>query len=135
VPVGLSDVRAVVRDAFGREQTLGTSSWFTSGLLRQGTSDYSYSAGFRRLDAFDRSFDYGPPALIARHRLGVADRLTLGARFEAARSMVSGGASATYGSPFGELEVAAAASRQGQATAAAASLGYSLLGRTGSIVF
>ena len=36
VPAGVADTRLVLRDAFGREQEIGSQYYFTSGLLKEG---------------------------------------------------------------------------------------------------
>jgi len=94
-------------------RTLGTSSYIHQRLLRKGLSDYSYSAGFRRptpspaASTTAAGADRAPPAG------GGYRPLTLGARFEAARSMVSG-APRRRTARLRRLELVAAASRQGR---------------------
>jgi len=126
LPVGLgnSSVRYVVRDAFGRASEYASSAYFTSGVLSKGLSDYGYSVGFRRDDLATASLHYGAPALLGRHRLGITDTVTAGARLEAGPGLVSGGPSVTALLPIGEVEFAAALSRDGGRAGAAASAAY-----------
>ena len=43
--------------------------------LAPGLSDYGYHLGLRRLDFGIAGFSYGPPALLARHRVGITEQL------------------------------------------------------------
>src|SRR5205814_9398917 len=72
------------------------------------------------------SFHYGSPVLLARHRMGFGDRLTLGYRFEGGFSLASGGPTLAWALPVGELDLGAAASVDGPSPGAAGSLVYSL---------
>jgi outer membrane usher protein len=135
VTTGAGNVQTVVHDAFGRSEVLSWQYYYTPGLLARGLSDYGYAVGFGRA-AFGRSsFEYGRPVFLGRHRVGVLDALTLGARLDAAEDLLSGGPSATLGLPFGTIDLEAAASVEagdaaGERTAgAAASLGYSFVSR------
>jgi outer membrane usher protein len=129
VTAGAGNVRTVVRDAFGRTEALDWRYYYTPGLLAPGLSDYSYSAGFRRLAYGRESFHYGPPVFVARHRAGITDRLTAGGRFDAGKDFASAGPTATIGLPFGTLELEAAASAEGGTVGGAASAGYSFVSR------
>jgi outer membrane usher protein len=100
----------VLRDAFGREQEFSSTHYAAAGLLAPGASDFSYSAGVARRSLGADSFAYGGPAFLARHRLGLSDRWTVGGRLEATLDRASGGGSVATVSRVGELELAAAAS-------------------------
>jgi outer membrane usher protein len=108
---GMNEVRTVLRDAFGREQT--ASSFFLMGtnLLSPGLSDWELAAGFVRSTDADRSVDYGPAVTTARYRRGINRVVTLGARAEASPEVVDVGASAGLATRLGDLEAAVAASR------------------------
>ena len=54
------------------------------GTLAKGLQDYSYNIGFIRQNYGTESWDYGQPSLLFRHRLGVTNWLTVGARVEGA---------------------------------------------------
>lgn len=126
LPVGGSDARIVVRDAYGRETTLATPFYFSTGTLRQGLSDYGFHVGFRRNNFATESFDYAPPIFLGRYRLGLSDWLTGGVRVEGSDDLASGGPTVTMRTLLGEIEAAAAVSRQG-ASGAAGSLAYSYI--------
>lgn len=142
---GAGQISYVVRDSFGRTQEYSAPYYASAGLLAPGLSEYGYQFGLTRLDFGRDSLRYGPPSLSARHRLGLTEDLTAGYRFEAALQHVSGwdaldcrtcasvltsgGPSATLRLPFGQVDLEAAASTDGQEPGAAASAGYSLMTR------
>jgi outer membrane usher protein len=126
---GAGDVRIVLRDAFGRRQDITTSFYLPAGLLAAGLNEYSYALGLRRDLVGLESWDYGAPVFVGRHRVGVTDRLTLGGRLEASTDRVSGGGSVAVGLPFGQLELAGAASVGDAGPGAAASATFAYLGR------
>lgn len=125
--------RAVIRDAFGREQEVSGRYYFSSGLLARGLTDYSYQLGALRSGFGAMSWDYGAPGFLARHRVGLLDWLTAGARVEGTRGAVSGGPTFTVGLPYGEVELSAAASGGRGGLGGAASLSYSYVSRRFSI--
>ena len=129
VTSGSGETRVVIRDAFGQAQTLVNPYYLALGTLGKGLQDFSYNAGFARINYGTESWNYGPPAYLVRHRYGLTDWLTLGARAEGSRHMISGGPSLTLRLPVGELGAAAAASGQGGYAGAAALLSYSYVGR------
>ena len=116
------DTRIVVQDAFGRTQQFAAGYLTSANLLAPGLSDYAYQIGFRRNDFSHTSFSYGAPAVFARHRIGLADWLTGALRFEADRTLASGGPALTVSTPVGAFEMSGAASRSGRQSGAAASL-------------
>jgi outer membrane usher protein len=130
VPAGVGDTRLVLRDAFGREQEIGSQHYFTSGLLKDGLHEFSYNFGSRRNELATESWGYGPPVLLARHRLGITDSLTGALRLEASSGVVSGGPSFSFRLPVGEMELAAAASAGEGMPGGAGFVGFSYLGRT-----
>ena len=111
VSAGTNDVRVVVKDAFGRTETVETAHYQGQGLLARGLHDWAWHAGAVRRRFGVESFDYGDPVLLGQHRLGITDRLTAGARADLGTRVRQGSLSATAAVPFlGELELAAAAS-------------------------
>lgn len=127
---GVGVIRTVLRDAFGRTQDLSTRYYFSSGLLSKGVTDYAVQLGARRDGFGSSSFAYGPAVLIARDRVGLTDDVTVGGRLETLGSDVfSGGPSATLALPAGELELALALSRDGNAAGGGASAGYRYVSR------
>ena len=124
---GQTQVRAVVRDAFGRERVLDSRFYFAPGLLTPGFADYGVATGFRR-EAFGlESFDYGGLAATARYRVGVSDWFTPGVRAEAAGDVVSAGGSAAFGTRFGEIDLDASGSGAHGDAGAAAQVAWSWL--------
>ena len=137
---GVGQVSYVVRDAFGRTQEFASPYYAASGVLADGISEYGYHLGFRRLDFGGESFHYGPPELLARHRIGFGDRLTAGYRFESAVQrgaattlLASGGPTLALALPVGELDLDAAASADGAAAGGAGSLSYTVFTRRLSV--
>jgi outer membrane usher protein len=129
VSAGSGSTRLVLRDAFGNEREIASPYYFSTGVLSKGLSDYSYNVGFVRENLATRSADYAGLAFLGRHRVGVTNGLTLGARLEATGDLVSGGPTLTARLPFGEIELAAAASRDRSVTGGAGSLGFTYIGR------
>jgi outer membrane usher protein len=129
VSSGSGEVRYVLRDAFGHQQSVSSTYYMASGLLARGLSDYTYSFGAQRMDVGTESFRYGALGFLGRHRLGVTDKLTLGARLEASEHLVSGGATATLLTPLGSLDLAVAASGAGEGAGVAASAAWSFVSR------
>src|SRR2546428_6747638 len=87
---GVGQVSYVVRDAFGRTQEFASPYYAASGVLADGISEYGYHLGFRRLGFGQESTHYGSPELLARHRIGIGDRLTVGYRLESALQRTGG---------------------------------------------
>jgi outer membrane usher protein len=130
---GAGSISYVVRDAFGRTQEYASPYYASSGVLADGVSEYGYHLGFRRADFGTESFHYGPPELLAHHRIGFGNVLTAGYRFESSlqhgSGMASGGPSLAFALPFGELDLDGAASVDGSAAGAAGSVAWSFLTR------
>ena len=129
VTSGLSGVRYVVHDAFGRTQEYSTRAYSSPTVLAKGLSDYSYAVGLRRDDFGTTSFSYGRAALLAQHRLGLTDHVTGGYRLEADPGLVSAGPSLSVALPYGQLDLTAAGSFADGAVGGAGSAGYILLVR------
>lgn len=112
VPIqgGLGATRVVLHDAFGGQSVLASPYYLSTSLLAKGLSDFSYSVGFRRENTGIESFEYGGPAFIGQHRLGLTDTFTAGLRAEAADGVISGGGSAAFSFLPGQVEAAVAAS-------------------------
>lgn len=132
VASGSGSVSYVLHDAFGRTQEVAVPYYFASGVLGRGVADYAYSLGFRRLDLATASFRYGPPALVARHRYGLTDALTLGGALEAGFDGVVGGPSLSWRLPRGFVELSGAASVLRDGSGASGSVAYSVVSRLAS---
>jgi outer membrane usher protein len=122
---GRNDAHVVLRDAFGGVRDLSASYYLTTTVLAPGLQDYQYSVGFVRTGFGMESWSYGQAGFIARHRVGLTSRLTLGGRLEGTQNLVSGGPVLNLRLPFGELEAAGAVSDgRGVGVGHAASVGY-----------
>ena len=109
--LGRNDAQIVIRDAFGGTRELSSTYYLTSSVLAPGVHDFQYSAGFRRRSVGMDSWGYGAPVALARHRVGLTSRLTLGGRAELDRHTFSSGPTMNLRLPFGEIEGAASLSR------------------------
>ncbi|HEY5283044.1 MAG TPA: fimbria/pilus outer membrane usher protein, partial [Polyangia bacterium] len=129
VTSGSGATRVVIRDAFGQSQTMETPYYQALGTLSRGLQDFNYNAGFARINYGTESWNYGQPAYLFRHRYGLTDWLTVGARAEGTRHMISGGPSLAVRLPVGELGGAIAASNHSGYAGVAALASYSYVGR------
>ena len=130
---GASNTRLVIRDAFGREQQISSSFYLTTSVLARGLHEFRYGLGWPRRNAGVANWDYGKLTFLGRHRYGVTDNLTLGARLEGRSGLVSGGPAVTLRTPIGELEAMSAWSRQDGVWGNAAWLAFNRSSRLFSI--
>ena len=93
---GAGDATLVIRDAFGREQTIETSFYLSSNLLKAGLHDYSYNLGFKRLNYGVESLHYTQPGFLGYHRYAFSNSFTGGLRGEVGQNMVNFGPLATF---------------------------------------
>jgi len=93
---GRSDVTVVIKDPFGREQTIRYPFYFAETLLKKGLHEYSYNVGFLRRKFGEESNRYGPIAFSAFHNFGVSDSVTLGGRGEGTADGGNLGPQATF---------------------------------------
>lgn len=122
---GLGDVRVVVRDLLGREQTFGGAYYLTSRVLRPGVGEYGYLVGFARTDGLDRGLAYRTLTASASHRVGVTRWLTLGFAGEGSPHVVDVGPAVNMRMwRLGEIAGAASISRSEQRTGGAVSGSY-----------
>lgn len=129
VSAGAGNAQIVVRDVFGREQVAGQPYYYSTQVLAQGLSEYVYSAGFVRNNFGSTSFDYGDPALLAFHRVGVTEDFTAGGRLEASRNLFSGGPTMSQRTHFGDFDLAVAFSEDRGRSGEAGQFGYHYLAR------
>jgi outer membrane usher protein len=87
---GFGNASVILRDAFGREQTINLGFYLSTQLLKRGEQDYSYVAGWERKIS-GTTVEYGRPLGTAFHAVGVADWLTLGYQAEGAKDLAMGG--------------------------------------------
>jgi outer membrane usher protein len=128
---GAGDSEIVIRDAFGRESRIATPFYVSPQLLKRGLSSFRYALGVRRERFGAASFDYGGPVLSVTHRTGLTQRVTGGLRVEEDTDVVNGGPDvvAVLGR-FGEVDAAAAWSRDDGRTGNAWRAAYAYGGRT-----
>ena len=131
---GGQNVSVVLRDPFGREQTLQQPFFFaTSAGLAEGLHEYSYNVGFLRRRYGTASDDYGDLAGSAFHRYAFTNQLTLGLRGQATQNLYNFGPFGTYQSPLGILGVGVAIGGRDGASGPAASAAYSYTGSNFSV--
>lgn len=131
IPVqsGAGNAQVVIRDAFGRTQTINQPYYFSTGVLERGLSEFTYSVGALRENFGSKSFDYGSPAFVGFQRYGLTDDLTLGGRLETSRDLISGGPNVSWRSRLGQIDFYGAASDDHGRSGVAGSFGYSYLAR------
>ncbi|HET7707829.1 MAG TPA: fimbria/pilus outer membrane usher protein [Thermoanaerobaculia bacterium] len=126
---GAGDLRVVIRDVYGREQIIANPYYYSTAVLAEGLSEYTYSIGALRNGFGASSFDYGDPAVLAYHRKGITQTLTLGGRVEAGRDLLSVGSIAGLRTRAGDIDLGLAASESGGQTGFAAQAGYQYLAK------
>jgi outer membrane usher protein len=93
---GSGETSVVIKDAFGKTETITVPFYFTPRLLKTGLNEYSYNAGFIRENKGKESFDYGDYAALLLHRYGFSDKFTGGIRAEFSKDLLSSGVSADF---------------------------------------
>ena len=88
---GLGNARVIIRDAFGREQSINLGFYLSTRLLKGGEQDYSYVAGFERTVS-GTTVEYGRLMGTAVHNIGLADWLTIGFQAEGEKDLAMEGA-------------------------------------------
>ncbi len=91
IETGLGNARVIIRDAFGRQQSIDLGFYLSTQLLKRGEQDYSYVAGLERTSSGTK-VKYGRAMGTAVHAIGLADWLTIGFQAEGAKDLVMGGA-------------------------------------------
>ena len=91
IETGLGNARVIIRDAFGRQQSINLGFYLSTQLLKRGEQDYSYVAGLERTST-GTTVKYGRAMGTAVHAIGLADWLTIGFQGEGAKDLVMGGA-------------------------------------------
>ena len=126
---GRNDARVIVRDAFGDTREFSTGYYLSTTALARGLHSYQYSFGSVRDAVGSESWRYTSPALLARHRYGLTDMVTVGGRVEATTGLFGGGPSLNLRLPVGELEAAAGFSNTVAGTATASVISWVYSGR------
>ena len=73
---GKGEVMIVVKDFLGRETLIREPFYINPTILKKGLSDYSYEAGFERLNYGEESAEYGRLVAAGTHRYGLKNNLT-----------------------------------------------------------
>lgn len=90
IEAGLGSTRVIIRDTFGRQQSLNLGFYLSTQLLKRGEQDYSYAGGLERTSSGTK-VEYGRAMATAIHSVGLADWLTVGFQAEGAKDIVMGG--------------------------------------------
>ncbi|MDQ6779843.1 MAG: fimbria/pilus outer membrane usher protein [Candidatus Eremiobacteraeota bacterium] len=106
VIAGAGNTQVVIRDAFGRTQTLGSPYYFTTTVLAHGLSEYAYGLGARRSDDGSGSPHYGGMVFNGHENVGLSDWTTAGVRLESGNGVMSSGLSAALRLPVGQVGIA-----------------------------
>jgi outer membrane usher protein len=88
---GFGNARVIIRDAFGRQDSIALGFYLSTQLLKRGEQDYSYVAGLERTSS-DSTVTYARAMGTAVHNIGIADWLTIGFQGEGASDVAMGGA-------------------------------------------
>jgi outer membrane usher protein len=91
IETGLGNARVIIRDAFGRQQSIALGFYLSTQLLKRGEQDYSYVAGLERTSS-GTTVDYGRAMGTAVHSIGLTDSLTIGFQAEGAKDLAMAGA-------------------------------------------
>ena len=91
IETGLGNARVIIRDAFGRQQSIDLGFYLSTQLLKRGEQDYSYVAGLERTSS-GTTVEYGRAMGTAVHNIGLADWLTIGFQAEGAKDLAMAGA-------------------------------------------
>lgn len=125
VVTGQGEIRMVVRDLLGREQTVSQPFYASGGLLAEGLRDYSYEAGFERDNYALHSNDYGRFIAAGTERRGFSDTFTGELHAELLHNQQTIGAGGTYlWSTIGVMTAAVAASHDVAGSGGLVSLGF-----------
>src|SRR6476620_4321651 len=91
IETGLGNVRVILRDAFGRQQSIDLGFYLSTRLLKRGEQDYSYVAGLERTSSGTK-VEYGRAMGTAVHNSGLADWFTIGFQGEGSKDLAMAGA-------------------------------------------
>ncbi|OYQ65938.1 hypothetical protein B9G53_05920 [Pseudanabaena sp. SR411] len=130
---GINDVQLVITDDVGRIQRLDFANAIAANLLAPNVQQFAYSVGFPSLGTnSNRNYDWSSPTLVASHRLGVSNVLTLGGYLQADRNQQLIGIEGVLATTLGNFAWDTALSNTNQVgTGIAARLRYDFL-KTGS---
>ncbi|WP_457625649.1 fimbria/pilus outer membrane usher protein [Persephonella sp.] len=72
------NVKVVIKDVLGREKVIEIPYFTSKNLLKEGLSEYSFTAGFLRKNYLQKDFDYSKFITSGNYRKGITNRLTVG---------------------------------------------------------
>jgi outer membrane usher protein len=122
---GLREMRLVVRDILGREQTISQPYYASPELLQKDLHAFSYEIGSLRKNYGLNSNDYGDWFASGTHRLGFSDTFTGEWHAELLQDRQNLGLGGAFLSPLtGVFDAAAAGSRSRKGEGALLSLGW-----------
>ena len=121
---GVTDATIVLRDAFGRTQTVSTRYYGASAVMNKGATDYAFAAGVAR-EALAAAPPFGNLVALARYRLGLTESTTVGAHAELASGFENAGVSVDHAGRLGTWEMGLAQSRDRGVSGLAGVLAYS----------
>jgi len=107
--VGAGDATVILRDAFGREQQLASSFYEPASLLAPGLQEFHYAIGMPRDES--QMWRYSGLTAQATHRVGVSDRVTLGAHASYEPGVLTIEPTIAARAPLGEIETTLATAR------------------------
>src|SRR6185295_9444992 len=70
IETGLGNAQVIIRDAFGRQQSINLGFYLSTQLLKKGEQDYSYIAGLERTST-GTNVEYGRALATAIHNIGL----------------------------------------------------------------
>jgi outer membrane usher protein len=91
IETGVGNARVIIRDAFGRQQSINLGFYLSTQLLKRGEQEYSYTGGLERISNGTK-VEYGRGLGTAVHAVGLTDWLTIGFQAEGAKDIVMAGA-------------------------------------------
>jgi outer membrane usher protein len=86
IETGFGNARVIIRDVFGREQSINLGFYLSTQLLKRGQQDYSYVAGMERTLS-ENTVEYGRALGTALHSVGVTDSLTIAVQAEGSKDL------------------------------------------------
>ncbi len=133
LPLQSSNSQIILKDNFGRTITYDHTIFVSNNYLRPGQSEFFYGLGFLRNNLNTENFSYGTFALLGTQRWGISDSTSIGYRFEATESLLSGGFSFTNDFSFGSLALGGAISNSQGKFGHAEAVSFSTSSRIGSL--
>ncbi|MDO5576974.1 MAG: fimbria/pilus outer membrane usher protein, partial [Fibrobacter sp.] len=108
---GQNEVKIVIRDFSGREETINFSFLYEGQLLAKGISQYSFAAGFPSYQVnYKYRYEDDKPFVSAMYRRGITNQFTLETYGQAFDNAGLFGAEGLYAVPFGNFAFSMAVS-------------------------